>query len=61
VRHRETLRLSGLTYFAWRDVAPYLPPYQDYFGLHTGLLELDGRPKPGLWALAEAVHSMSAP
>ena len=61
VSHHATLRLQGLIYFSWRDLEPYLPPFQDYFGLHTGLLELDGRPKPGLFAFGEAVHALSLP
>ena len=30
-------------YFGWRDLSPYPPLYQDFFGLHTGLLAADGR------------------
>jgi hypothetical protein len=37
-----------------------MAPFQDFFGLHTGLLELDGRPKLGLGAFAETVRAMSA-
>ena len=61
VRHRDDLGLRGLIYFNWRDLAPYLSPFQDYFGLHTGLLELNGAPKPGAYAFAAAVRAMTAP
>ena len=61
VKYRALLALRGLIYFSWRDIPPYLAPFQDYFGLHTGLLELDGRTKPGLFAFGEAVLSMSEP
>ena len=61
VRYRGILGLRGLVYFSWRDIPPYLSPFQDYFGLHTGLLELDGRPKPGLGAFALTVRAMIAP
>jgi hypothetical protein len=61
VRKRSELRLSGLIYFSWRDLAPYIPPYQDYFGLHTGLLDVNGQPKPGVYAFAHVVTALSAP
>jgi hypothetical protein len=43
---RRKLRLRGVIYYNWRDGRPYPPLYQDFFGLHTGLLDVDGRPKP---------------
>jgi hypothetical protein len=45
---RRRLRLRGVVYFNWRDGAPYPPLFQDFFGLHTGLLDVQGRPKPAL-------------
>src|SRR5436190_6643418 len=49
VRHRRRkLRLRGVVYFQWRDQRPYPPTYKDMWGLHTGLLDLGGNPKPAL-------------
>lgn len=47
VRRRKELGLKGVIYFNWRD-APVYEGGQDFFGLHTGLLDIDGRPKPAL-------------
>ncbi len=46
-RRREELGLHGVIYFNWRD-APLYEGGQDFFGLHTGLLDIDGKPKPAL-------------
>jgi hypothetical protein len=46
-RRREELRLQGVIYFNWRD-APLYEGGQDFFGLHTGLLDMDGDAKPAL-------------
>jgi hypothetical protein len=48
-------RLSGVVYFGWRDGAPYAPDFKDFWGLHTGLITLKGRPKPALRAYAGTV------
>jgi hypothetical protein len=47
-RSRRTLGLRGVVYFSWRDGAPYAPNFSDLWGLHTGLLDIDGQPKPAL-------------
>jgi hypothetical protein len=52
---RRKLRLRGFVYYSWRDGRPYPPLYQDQWGLHTGLLDLNGRPKPALTAFRSAV------
>jgi hypothetical protein len=39
---------------------PYAPLFQDFFGLHTGLVERDGRPKPSVATFTQAVRTMSA-
>ena len=49
-KQRRTLRLRGFVYFSWRDGRPYAPDYRDLWGLHTGLLKVDGKPKPALKA-----------
>ena len=46
-RRRKELGLQGVIYFNWRD-APVYAGGQDFFGLHTGLLDINGRPKPAL-------------
>jgi hypothetical protein len=49
VRDRRRLNLRGVVYYAWRDAPPYSD--KDFWGLHTGLLTLDGQPKPAYFAL----------
>ena len=49
VRDRRRLNLRGVVYFNWRDAPPYSD--KDFWGLHTGLLTLDGQPKPAYFAL----------
>jgi hypothetical protein len=49
-RRRRGLRLRGAIYYNWRDAPPYPPRYQDFFGLHTGLLDINGNPKPAFFA-----------
>jgi hypothetical protein len=59
-RSRQALRLRGAVYYNWRDGRPYPPRFQDFFGLHTGLNDAGGRPKPALRAFAEAAGSLPA-
>ena len=42
---RKKLGLRGIVYFSWRDGAPYAPKFEDQWGLHTGLLDVNGTPK----------------
>jgi len=51
---------KGERYYGWRDMAPYAPLFQDFFGLHTGLVERDGRPKPSVATFTQAVQAMTA-
>ena len=44
---RRELGLEGVIYYNWRD-APVYEGGQDFFGLHTGLVDIDGKPKPAL-------------
>jgi len=46
-RRRRDLHIRGVVYFNWRDSTPYAGG-RDFFGLHTGLLRLDGDAKPAL-------------
>lgn len=54
-RNRRNLRLRGVVYYNWRDGRPYPPLFQDFFGLHTGLLEASGRPKSAYFAFRRVV------
>jgi hypothetical protein len=60
IERREELGLRGAIYYAWRD-APVYEGGQDFFGLHTGLLDIDGRPKPALEAFRSAVAEATRP
>ena len=51
-RYRRRLRLRGFVYFSWKDARPYSG--KDLWGLHTGLLRLDGSRKPAYGAFARA-------
>jgi polysaccharide biosynthesis protein PslG len=55
VHARGSLRLRGFVYYAWRDGAPYAPLFRDFWGLHTGLLRLNGHPKPALAAFKATI------
>jgi hypothetical protein len=57
-QHRAAYNIRGLVYFQWRDQKPYPPAYKDMWGLHTGLLDLDGVAKPGLSAFSQAAHGL---
>jgi hypothetical protein len=54
---RGPLDLVGFDYFDWRDARPYRGT-RDFWGLHTGLLRLNGSAKPALKAFSDAAHSM---
>jgi hypothetical protein len=55
-RRRKELGLRGVIYYNWRD-APRYEGGQDFFGLHTGLLDIDGDPKPALAAYRAATRA----
>jgi hypothetical protein len=57
-QQRRRLRLRGVVYFSWRDARPYPPQYKDMWGLHTGLLTLNGKPKPAYSAFRRAVRRL---
>jgi hypothetical protein len=57
-KQRRRLRLRGVVYFSWRDGLPYAPHFKDLWGLHTGLLDLDGKPKPAFVAFERAVRRL---
>lgn len=54
-KERRRLRLSGVVYYSWRDAPPYPPRYQDLWGLHTGLLDINAGFKLAFQAFRNAV------
>jgi hypothetical protein len=55
---RYQAHLRGIVYFGWRDGAPYAPTFRDFWGLHTGLVNLQGRPKPALKVFSGTVATL---
>ena len=55
VKARAGLKLRGFVYYAWRDGRPYAPLFRDFWGLHTGLLRVNGQPKPALSAFKATI------
>ena len=58
VKRRRSLKLRGLVYYSWRDLPPYSS--NDFYGLHTGLLDRDGRSKPARARFTRTVRAMTA-
>jgi len=56
-RARRSLKLQGVVYFNWRDAKPY-PGGKDFWGLHTGLLDIHGQPKPAYYAFRDAAQGL---
>jgi hypothetical protein len=56
-KQRAKLRLRGVVYFSWRDGAPYAPRFDDMWGLHTGLLDINGDPKQGFGAFGQQLRT----
>lgn len=54
---RKRLGVRGFVYFNWRDSTPY-PGGRDFWGLHTGLMDIDGRPKPAYEAFRSTVAGL---
>ena len=57
-KQRRRLRLRGVVYFSWRDQRPYPPAFKNLWGLHTGLLDNDGTPKPAFFAFQRAARRL---
>jgi hypothetical protein len=55
---RRSLKLRGLVYFGWRDGKPYAPLFEDEWGLHTGLLTVNGNRKPAYSAFVRGARSL---
>lgn len=56
-RARGRLRLRGFVYYGWRDLPVYAGG-KDFWGLHTGLLDIHGDAKPAHAAFAAAVRAI---
>jgi hypothetical protein len=54
---RSDLAIRGVVYYNWRDSTPYEGGF-DFFGLHTGLLTLNGVEKPGFLAFERAAERL---
>jgi hypothetical protein len=54
---RGRLKLRGVVYYAWRDARVYAGGH-DFWGLHTGLLNLRGHQKPALRSFRVAARSL---
>jgi polysaccharide biosynthesis protein PslG len=57
-QNQAKLNLRGFVYYSWRDGRPYAPRFQDFWGLHTGLLRIDGSPKPAYTAFQQALAQL---
>jgi hypothetical protein len=57
-REREPLQVRGFAYFSWKDAEPY-DGGRDFWGLHTGLLTIEGEPKPALEAFSRVAQRVS--
>ncbi len=59
VGQSERLKLRGIVYFNWRDAAPH-GGRADFWGMHTGLYEIGGKPKPALEGYSSTVRTLIA-
>jgi Glycosyl hydrolase catalytic core len=50
IRARKRLRIGMIVWFSWRDRLP-IAGERDWWGLHTGLFDVNGNPKPAWPAL----------
>jgi len=57
-KRRRSLRLRGVVYYSWRDGRPYPPLYQQFWGLHSGLLTTSGARKPAFAAFARGARAL---
>ena len=56
--NRDRYGIRGLVYFQWRDQKPYPPTFKDMWGLHTGLVNIDGVAKPALQSFSAAAQQL---
>jgi hypothetical protein len=59
-KQRKKLKIASVDHYAWRDAPPPtdVGGGPDYWGLYTGLLRLDGTPKPALNAVLKASRAI---
>ena len=57
-KQRRKLNLRGIVYYSWRDGSPYAPKFSDDWGLHTGLLNIDGAPKKAYDSFGQRLKSL---
>lgn len=57
-KRRRSLRIRGLVYYSWRDGRPYAPRFQDFWGLHSGLLTTSGKRKRSFAAFTRGVRAL---
>lgn len=55
---RRPLKLRGFVFYSWRDATPY-PGGKDFWGLHAGLLTIDGARKPAYEAFSAANRAIA--
>ena len=55
---RRPLRLRGVVYYRWRDVPRYPPGNKDQWGLHTGLIDINGGFKRAYDAFKDGVSRL---
>ena len=55
---RERLGIRGLVYYNWKDSTPYAGG-PDFFGLHTGLLDINGAEKPGYLSFQRGAEKLA--
>jgi hypothetical protein len=58
-KDRAALGLRGAVVFQWRDPKPY-PGRREIWPFYAGLLDVDGKPKPGLAAFMKAAKGLAA-
>jgi GH35 family endo-1,4-beta-xylanase len=56
-KERKRLKLRGVVYYAWRDSTVYKGG-KDFWGLHTGLLNRQGKAKPGMKVVTKALRKL---
>jgi hypothetical protein len=53
-----SLKLRGFIYYSWHDGKKYAGLRRDFWGLHTGLLRINGTEKPAYQAFQQAVAGL---
>jgi hypothetical protein len=62
MHYRTAYRLERIMYFSWRDTPPD-PRWElsqhtsDWWGIHTGLIDVFGTPKPAWYTYVHAAHA----